>query len=249
MKYAPTRLFPVIALLVWMPFACNTEDSALDLNATGGSAAGGTIGSGSGTGGTLAQTGGAASGGAVQTAALRQVAMQAVALHRVVLQPVAALSVEAQLAVNPVRAVALPPVAREARPPALLSNCKGVCVAQDSLGCGGVWKCVNDPGVCTTDIAQFCGCDGKTFSSSSSCVPNAWAHRGSCEQGVDCDQRKIQCRAATPECAPGYVPSVVGICYGPCVKLSQCACTSSDQCPTKPSACSTVTNRCVAPVF
>ena len=34
---------------------------------------------------------------------------------------------------------------------------------------------------CTDDLAAFCGCDGQTFSSSSSCPSRTYAHRGPCE--------------------------------------------------------------------
>jgi hypothetical protein len=48
---------------------------------------------------------------------------------------------------------------------------------------------------------------------------------------VDCDLRKVLCRIVTPTCSAGQVPSVNGTCYGPCVKIESCACSSAAECP------------------
>ena len=50
---------------------------------------------------------------------------------------------------------------------------------------------------------------------------------------VDCDPLKITCKRAAPECPAGQVPSVddVGNCYGDCVKIDRCACSTAQQCP------------------
>jgi hypothetical protein len=48
---------------------------------------------------------------------------------------------------------------------------------------------------------------------------------------VDCDPQKIMCKRLAPVCETGEVPSVAGSCYGDCVKIDQCACSSADQCP------------------
>lgn len=47
----------------------------------------------------------------------------------------------------------------------------------------------------------------------------------------DCDPRKITCRRAAPVCDEGEAPSVEGTCYGPCVPIATCACSSADACP------------------
>lgn len=47
----------------------------------------------------------------------------------------------------------------------------------------------------------------------------------------DCDPRKILCRRTAPVCDEGEAPSVEGICYGPCVPISSCACNSAEACP------------------
>jgi hypothetical protein len=49
--------------------------------------------------------------------------------------------------------------------------------------------------------------------------------------GNDCDPKKIMCRRVAPTCAEGELPSVSGICYGPCVPAESCACKQADECP------------------
>jgi hypothetical protein len=50
---------------------------------------------------------------------------------------------------------------------------------------------------------------------------------------VDCDPSKIMCKRAAPACDAGQVPSVddAGSCYGDCVKIDRCACSTAQQCP------------------
>ncbi len=54
---------------------------------------------------------------------------------------------------------------------------------------------------------------------------------GAADGATSCDSRNIRCRVAQPVCEEGEVPSVVGTCYGPCVKIDACACASAEQCP------------------
>jgi hypothetical protein len=48
---------------------------------------------------------------------------------------------------------------------------------------------------------------------------------------VDCDTRKVMCKIAVPDCAANEAPSVVGTCYGPCVRIDDCACKTAAECP------------------
>jgi len=48
---------------------------------------------------------------------------------------------------------------------------------------------------------------------------------------VSCDPRKILCKRVAPECGTMEVPSVEGSCYGPCVAIGRCTCTSAEECP------------------
>ncbi|HEX2870613.1 MAG TPA: hypothetical protein VHP33_05140 [Polyangiaceae bacterium] len=50
---------------------------------------------------------------------------------------------------------------------------------------------------------------------------------------VDCDPSKIMCKRLAPACGAGEVPSLndAGNCYGDCVKIDRCACSTAAQCP------------------
>ncbi len=55
---------------------------------------------------------------------------------------------------------------------------------------------------------------------------------GSAASGlVDCDARKVTCKRAAPQCSGFEVPRVEGTCYGECVKIDRCACSSAQECP------------------
>jgi hypothetical protein len=84
--------------------------------------------------------------------------------------------------------------------------------------------------ICTLDVAEYCGCNGETFEASSTCPNRAFSHRGACAT-VSCDTSKVICKIAEPKCPTDQVPSVVGTCYGPCVDIDACACTTAAQCP------------------
>jgi hypothetical protein len=113
-------------------------------------------------------------------------------------------------------------------------GCAGACVG---ASCDGPWMCEMRP--CTRDIVPWCGCDGRTFFSSSTCPSAPYVHMGECE--VSCDARSVVCLALPPDCARGEVPSVEGACWGPCVPLEECRCDSDAACPV--GAC-TARGRC-----
>lgn len=48
---------------------------------------------------------------------------------------------------------------------------------------------------------------------------------------VDCDLRTIICKSAQPVCPDNQVPSVNGVCFGPCVPIESCACSVAADCP------------------
>jgi hypothetical protein len=124
--------------------------------------------------------------------------------------------------------------------PCVDTLCAGACTGDS---CGGTWTC--DPMVaCIQIAAQYCGCDGKTFTASG-CSPRAFAYRGACETGVSCDPTKILCKRLAPTCPAGQVPSVEGTCYGPCVKVEECNCTAPAACPEPNQyTCRMNTKRC-----
>jgi hypothetical protein len=90
--------------------------------------------------------------------------------------------------------------------------------------------CETKPEVCDDLYDPVCGCDGKTYANA--CAAHAEgvsaARKGPCD--VSCDQRKVQCRRAEPECPEGQVPSVVGNCYGECVPIESCTCSENAEC-------------------
>jgi hypothetical protein len=106
-------------------------------------------------------------------------------------------------------------------------TCTGRCIGST---CGGTWTC--EPlAACTSDIASYCGCDGKTFEGSSSCATKSFAYAGTCEAGAICDASKVLCKTLAPQCPTGQVPSVARTCWGPCVPLESCGCTVAADCP------------------
>lgn len=110
--------------------------------------------------------------------------------------------------------------------------CSGNCVGS----CAGGWTCETDVG-CTSDIQQYCGCDGQTFSGSGSCPQLGYASEGACSDpaagSVNCDPADITCQPIVPPepCPEGQVYSVVNNCHGSCVPIDSCACSSAAECP------------------
>ncbi len=59
------------------------------------------------------------------------------------------------------------------------SDCPPSMMCEGPEGCGTIWTCA-PAHPCTADIALFCGCDGRTFESSSSCPGQKYQRRGAC---------------------------------------------------------------------
>lgn len=59
------------------------------------------------------------------------------------------------------------------------------------------------------------------------------ADAGIPEEGVNCDQRDVLCRALPPECPEWQVPRVEGSCWAGCVPIDACACAGPDDCPMR----------------
>jgi hypothetical protein len=71
-----------------------------------------------------------------------------------------------------------------------------------------------------TDCAATCKVDRCTALGVNSGSMSCGA--GRCSAGINCGGT-VTCRSAPPVCEPGYVPSIVGACWGPCVPGTQCA--------------------------
>ena len=48
---------------------------------------------------------------------------------------------------------------------------------------------------------------------------------------LECNPSKVLCKRVAPQCVFGEVPQVVDGCYGECVKVDRCACSTAAQCP------------------
>jgi hypothetical protein len=57
----------------------------------------------------------------------------------------------------------------------------GICEGE-GCGDGAPGKCVSRKRPCTADLRAFCGCDGATFSGSSTCPGRRYAARGECKK-------------------------------------------------------------------
>lgn len=92
-------------------------------------------------------------------------------------------------------------------------------------------RCVNTCGEAPRDFG-CCPCPPgmiNVFSCSATDAGNGSGGAG--DGGTSCDPRKALCRSLPPTCAAGQVPSIDGSCWGPCVPIATCTCTSAADCP------------------
>lgn len=117
-------------------------------------------------------------------------------------------------------------------------------------GCDDVWECIYhgaNPGEhpCPTEPADYCGCDGVTFTAVLSCPNRPYQRTGACEDGFSCDPMMLRCNTPEPPCPEGQVPSVVDGRYGQCVPIRFCRCQFVWECPHREKyKCDTVATRC-----
>lgn len=106
----------------------------------------------------------------------------------------------------------------------------------EGLGCDALQgRCVTRERACTRDLAQYCGCDGQTFSGSGSCPGARYAYRGACtpnkEDGEPCSDGR-QCRSGQclGEGLEGCSKAAQGVCgTADCPKdlVSYCSCNNT----------------------
>ena len=108
---------------------------------------------------------------------------------------------------------------------------RAICGAADAPG-----ECRTQPSICQRIFEPVCGCDDQTYGNAceAAAAGVSVSGEGECRSSAelhDCDLDKVACDAAQPECQQGEVPSVNGVCYGPCVGIEACACKGPDDCP------------------
>jgi len=119
-----------------------------------------------------------------------------------------------------------------------------ICVEVDPTStadnCGSQWQCFTHDyeddtlaHMCPTEIATFCGCDGKEFQASWACPGLPYDHIGACSDGYSCDQARVRCATPEPTCPDGQAPAVIAGCWGPCVPIEMCRCDQNWRCPPR----------------
>lgn len=104
------------------------------------------------------------------------------------------------------------------------SDCPPSMICDGAQGCDVPWVCV-PARPCTADLAPFCGCDGRTFQSSSSCPGQQYRSRGACP---DAGTTNV-CRAQDAR-AEGLCDLFLGVAWNGrvCVSLGGCRCVGAD---------------------
>lgn len=119
-----------------------------------------------------------------------------------------------------------------AGPSCATSPCaNGICTGTQQ-GCDGAWTCAPITGACTMDLASYCGCDGVTYQDSSTCPTRPYLFKGTCDQGASCNSAQVACNGIAPTCPSGQAPSVVNGCWGQCIWIEYCQCTTPTDCPS-----------------
>jgi hypothetical protein len=117
-------------------------------------------------------------------------------------------------------------------------------------GCDDIWHCiqhVDGPAEhpCSMEPADYCGCDGVTFTAVLVCPDRPYQRAGACEDGFSCDPTLLRCSAPEPWCPEGQVPSVVDGRYGQCVPIHYCRCQFVWECPHREKyQCDPIATRC-----
>jgi hypothetical protein len=102
----------------------------------------------------------------------------------------------------------------------------------------GPGVCAPIPELCTREFNPQCGCDGMTYSNPCQAARASVSidYAGTCRSASmrSCDASRVTCDAVPPRCRIGDAPSVVGSCWGPCVRANTCTCAADEECPSIP---------------
>jgi hypothetical protein len=154
--------------------------------------------------------------------------------------------------------------------PETREDCSGSCMSKVTPPfCSGLGATEDCPAglICMEDPRSYMGtdpngiCVGEEFAGQCSYDPShACPEHFLCLGGQipvdgpgDCSPDAVDCsgtvsclRAEPPACPAGYLRSVVGGCFGPCVPADTCVCTSDSACAGGNAVCDRTTERCVA---
>lgn len=110
-----------------------------------------------------------------------------------------------------------------------LTDCAAVATF---CGCDGTTfpGCQNRPtqpaagaGACSGVADAGVACAGARLNANGACVNSDGSGAPvTCCSGYNCNQSAALCNSVPPTCAVGFVPSVVGACWGPCVPRELC---------------------------
>jgi len=80
-------------------------------------------------------------------------------------------------------------------------------------------------------LAPACAKSGEDAGAAGSAGTLSAGSAGTSTDLLECDPSKVLCKRTAPQCVFGEVPQVVDGCYGECVKVDRCACSTAAQCP------------------
>lgn len=144
-------------------------------------------------------------------------------------------------------------------------NCSTTSPCSTGLACVGyecttpIWDCSShslipgeggadgDPQLhaCPAETADYCGCDGVTFTAPITCADRPYLHPGACGDGFNCDPLDSKCDVPPPECPDGQAPSIENGCFASCVPVNDCRCEFSFECPSPTLFMCSPERRCV----
>lgn len=111
------------------------------------------------------------------------------------------------------------------------SDCEDGFTCQGEPGCGNVWTCQPAPALCTLDLVFYCGCDGRTFTSSGSCAGAQHDNVGACDDapvvGQSMTDRCVDLCVSDTFCGSWSVNDCAGECSNIVAASSMLGCVEA----------------------